>query len=120
MWADHNLHLDEAEDMVNRALQFDPNNGAYLDTLGWIHYRKAKFEDALNDLLRAAQNITRPDPIGANPGSYGWSGGFGTNFIVDPAADMVAILLVQRLMRGPDDGALNEEFLTLAYQAIDG
>jgi hypothetical protein len=24
-----------------------------------------------------------------------------------------------RLMRGPDDGALNEEFLTLAYQAID-
>ena len=31
---------------------------------------------------------------------------------------LVAILLVQRLMRGPDDGALNEEFLTLAYQAI--
>ena len=63
MWAEHNLHLDEAEDMVGRALQFDPNNGAYLDTLGWIHYRKGKFEDALNELLRAAQNLTRPDPI---------------------------------------------------------
>src|SRR5256714_320022 len=63
MWAEHNLHLDEAEDMVGRALQFDPNNGAYLDTLGWIHYRKEKFEDALNELLRAAQNLTRPDPI---------------------------------------------------------
>ena len=62
--------------------------------------------------------ITRRDPTGANPGGYGWSGGFGTNFIVDPAAEMVAILLVQRLMRSPDDGALNEEFLTLAYQAI--
>jgi CubicO group peptidase (beta-lactamase class C family) len=49
----------------------------------------------------------------------GWSGGFGTNFILDPVADMVAILLVQRLMRGPDDSAINEEFLTLAYQAID-
>jgi CubicO group peptidase (beta-lactamase class C family) len=63
--------------------------------------------------------VTRRDPSGAKPGSYGWSGSFGTNFIVDPAADMVAILLVQRLMRGPDDGALNEEFLTLVYQAID-
>ena len=63
MWAEHNLHLDEAEEMVNRALQFDPNNGAYLDTLGWIHYRKAKFDDALNELLRAAQNLNRPDPI---------------------------------------------------------
>jgi len=62
--------------------------------------------------------VTRRDPNGANPGSYGWAGGFGTSFIVDPAADMVAILLVQRLMRSPDDSALNEEFLTLAYQAI--
>jgi CubicO group peptidase (beta-lactamase class C family) len=62
--------------------------------------------------------VTRRDPTGANPGSYGWSGGFGTSFIVDPAAEMVAILLVQRLMRSPDDSALNEEFLTLAYQAI--
>ena len=63
MWAEHNLHLDEAEEMVGRALQFDPDNGAYLDTLGWIHYRKGKFDDALNELLRAAQNLNRPDPI---------------------------------------------------------
>jgi tetratricopeptide (TPR) repeat protein len=63
MWAEHNMHLDEAEDMVARALQFDPNNGAYLDTLGWIYYRKGKFENALTELLRAAENLTRPDPI---------------------------------------------------------
>jgi tetratricopeptide (TPR) repeat protein len=63
MWAEHNMHLDEAEEMVGRALQFDADNGAYLDTLGWIHYRKGKFDDALNELLRAAQNLTRPDAI---------------------------------------------------------
>jgi tetratricopeptide (TPR) repeat protein len=63
MWAEHNMHLDEAEEMVGSALQFDPNNGAYLDTLGWIHYRKGKFDDALNELLRASQNLTQPDPI---------------------------------------------------------
>jgi len=63
--------------------------------------------------------VTRRDPTGANPGSYGWAGGRGTNFIVDPAADLFAILLIQRLMRGPNDMALNEEFLTLAFQAIE-
>jgi tetratricopeptide (TPR) repeat protein len=63
MWAEHNLHLDEAEEMIGRALQLDPNNGAYLDSLGWLHYRKGKYEEALNELLRAAQNLTRDDPI---------------------------------------------------------
>ncbi|HEY2615617.1 MAG TPA: tetratricopeptide repeat protein [Chthoniobacterales bacterium] len=63
MWAEHNIHLEEAEDMIGRALQLDPNNGAYLDSLGWLHYRKGKYEDALKELLRAAQNLTRDDPV---------------------------------------------------------
>lgn len=62
---------------------------------------------------------TRRDSIFASPGSYGWTGGFGTIFIADPAEDMVAILLIQRLMSGPDDTAIHQDFLTLAYQAID-
>jgi tetratricopeptide (TPR) repeat protein len=63
MFAEHNLHLDEAEEMIGHALQLDPNNGAYLDSMGWVHYRKGKFDVALNELLRAAQNLTRDDPI---------------------------------------------------------
>jgi len=63
MWADHNLHLDDAEDMVGRALQLDPNNGAYLDSLGWVYYRKGEYEDALRELLRAVENLKRDDPV---------------------------------------------------------
>jgi tetratricopeptide (TPR) repeat protein len=63
MWTEHNMHLDEAEEMIGRALQVDPDNGAYLDSLGWLHYRKGKYEEALNELLRAAQNLTRDDPV---------------------------------------------------------
>ncbi|MDP9254861.1 MAG: tetratricopeptide repeat protein [Verrucomicrobiota bacterium] len=63
MWAEHNIHLDEAEDMIGRALQLDPNNGAYLDSLGWLHYRKGKYDEALNELLRAAQNLAHDDPV---------------------------------------------------------
>ncbi|MFL6540809.1 MAG: tetratricopeptide repeat protein [Chthoniobacterales bacterium] len=62
MWAEHNMHLDEAEEMVGKALELDPDNGAYLDSRGWVHFKKGKFEDALRDLLRAAQVITRDDP----------------------------------------------------------
>jgi CubicO group peptidase (beta-lactamase class C family) len=63
--------------------------------------------------------ITRRGGIAATPGSYGWSGGFGTSFIVDPAEEIVAVLLIQRLMRSADDTVIAEDFLTLAYQSID-
>ena len=63
MWADHNMHLDEAEETIRRALEIDPNNGSYLDSLGWVEFRKGKFDQALADLLRAAKNIDREDPI---------------------------------------------------------
>ncbi len=63
MWADHNLHLDEAEEMSQRALELDPNNGAFLDTLGWLNFRKGKFEEALANLQRAVQSLNRDDPV---------------------------------------------------------
>jgi tetratricopeptide (TPR) repeat protein len=63
MWSEHNMRLDEAEQMVKLALQADPNNGAYIDTLGWLEYRQGKFDQALVDLLRAAQKLTRDDPV---------------------------------------------------------
>jgi tetratricopeptide (TPR) repeat protein len=63
MWADHNMHLEEAADMIKRALQIDPNNGAYLDSLGWLEFRAGKYEQALNDLLRAAQNMSHDDAV---------------------------------------------------------
>jgi tetratricopeptide (TPR) repeat protein len=63
MWVQQNMHLDEAEAMINRALQSEPDNGAYLDSLGWLEFRQGKFEQALNDLLRAAKSMTRDDPV---------------------------------------------------------
>ncbi|PYL39266.1 MAG: hypothetical protein DMF34_04615 [Verrucomicrobia bacterium] len=63
MLADHNLHLDEADDMIKHALKIEPNNGAYLDSLGWLEFRQGKFEQALADLLRAAKNMAQDDPV---------------------------------------------------------
>jgi len=63
MWADHNMNLDEAEAMIRRALESQPNNASYLDSLGWVEFRKGKFDQALTDLLRAAKTVERDDPV---------------------------------------------------------
>jgi tetratricopeptide (TPR) repeat protein len=63
MWADHNMNLDEAETMIRRALQSEPNNASYLDSLGWVEFRKGQFDRALNDLLQAAKTAPREDSV---------------------------------------------------------
>jgi tetratricopeptide (TPR) repeat protein len=63
MWADHNMHLDEAETMIKRALEIEPNNASYLDSLGWVEFRKGKLDQALSNLLRAAKTADHDDPV---------------------------------------------------------
>ncbi len=63
MWADHNMNLDEAEGMIKRALEMEPNNASYLDSLGWVEFRKGKFDQALNNLLTAAKTADHEDPV---------------------------------------------------------
>jgi tetratricopeptide (TPR) repeat protein len=63
MWADHNMNLDEAETMIRRALESEPGNASYLDSLGWVEFRKGQFDRALDDLLRAARTAQREDPV---------------------------------------------------------
>jgi CubicO group peptidase (beta-lactamase class C family) len=47
--------------------------------------------------------ITEGTTPGSTPGSYGWSGGLGTNAFVDPSNDLIGIVFSQRLMSGPGD-----------------
>lgn len=63
--------------------------------------------------------VTERTEPGAGPGRYGWSGGLGTHFMIDPAEGLFATLLTQRMMRGPDDDRLARDLFTLAYAAID-
>jgi tetratricopeptide (TPR) repeat protein len=63
MWADRNENLEEAETLIRRALELEPENGAIIDSLGWVLYRRGEFESALHELLRAATLIPSPDPI---------------------------------------------------------
>ena len=62
--------------------------------------------------------ITRRDGIAQVPGRFGWDGGFGTSWASDPGEDLVAVLMLQRLY-DPTVAAINADFWTSAYQAID-
>lgn len=61
MWAELGIHLQEAEELSRASLAADPDNGAYLDTLGWILHRQGSQEEALTHLRRAAERL--PDPV---------------------------------------------------------
>lgn len=63
--------------------------------------------------------VTGADEMAPWPGRYGWDGGYGTYFIADPKADLVAIVLTQRMMNSADDTRIMREFLKLAYEAIE-
>ncbi|HKN76096.1 MAG TPA: tetratricopeptide repeat protein [Candidatus Acidoferrum sp.] len=55
MLGDLGIRLDEAEALVQRALQEEPHSGAYLDSLGWIYFRENKLADAEATLRKAVE-----------------------------------------------------------------
>lgn len=61
MFADRGVKLPEAKDMISKALEIEPNNGAYLDSLGWVYYRMNKLPEA-EEALRQAIERTSKDP----------------------------------------------------------
>jgi len=57
MLADQNQELDAALGYIRKAVDLDPANGAYLDSLGWVYFRLGKYDLAEENLLKASQKI---------------------------------------------------------------
>ena len=53
MYAEDGVHLDEAVRMVRQAIEIDPANGAYYDSLGWALYKKGMYAESLVALQKA-------------------------------------------------------------------
>ena len=68
MLADRNVKLPEALALVTKALDKDPNNGAYLDSLGWVYYKMNRLPEAEENLrqalLRTPRDATVHDHMG--------------------------------------------------------
>jgi Tfp pilus assembly protein PilF len=52
-YADSDKNLEEAEKLVRRALELEPQDGYILDTLGWVLYKKGQFNESIKILESA-------------------------------------------------------------------
>lgn len=55
--ADRGLKLPEALELIERAVKLEPGNGAYRDSLGWVHYKLGRFSPAVSELAKAAEML---------------------------------------------------------------
>jgi tetratricopeptide (TPR) repeat protein len=68
MLADRGIRLDEAQDFVQRALDQEPFNGAYLDSLGWVYYKQNKTDQAETTLRKAVERESHDPTIRSHLG----------------------------------------------------
>ncbi len=59
MLADRNVKLAEALSLITKALDKEPNNGAYLDSLGWVYFKMNRLPEAEENLRQALMRTPR-------------------------------------------------------------
>jgi tetratricopeptide (TPR) repeat protein len=58
MLVERNMRLPEAVELAQRAVKIEPDNPAYLDTLGWALFKQGKTDEAAAPMARAAAALT--------------------------------------------------------------
>lgn len=67
-------NLDEALELIGRALEKERSNAAFIDTLGWIYFKLERHEEALEKLIEADSLMDDPviaDHLGDTFGALG-------------------------------------------------
>ena len=54
-WVERGINLDEGFDMLNRAVELEPQSGAIIDSLGWAYYQLGQYDEAVPFLEQAFQ-----------------------------------------------------------------
>ena len=75
MLAERGERLDEAVTLVERALTIDPDNGSYLDSLGWALFKQKRYDRAEPLLRRAAEQIPGNSVVQEHLGDLLWAMG---------------------------------------------
>lgn len=72
--AERNVRLPEAEKLLEKAISLAPDNGAIIDSVGWLRYREGKLDEAIK-LLRKAYSLYPNAETGAHLGEVLWKSG---------------------------------------------
>lgn len=74
-WADAGVHLRQARQMIEKAVQQQPNDGAIIDSLGWVMLRGGDTKDAVKTLERAVELEPQDATINGHLGDAYWAAG---------------------------------------------
>jgi tetratricopeptide (TPR) repeat protein len=74
-WADRNENLEEALKMIEKALEAEPENGAFLDSYGWVLFRMGKLKEAEQYIKKALAKNDKDAIIVEHLGDIYWAQG---------------------------------------------
>jgi tetratricopeptide (TPR) repeat protein len=74
-WADMGHHLSEARQMIQRAAERRPNDGAITDSLGWVMFRQGDNHAAVRTLEKAVELEPEDSTINGHLGDAYWAVG---------------------------------------------
>ena len=60
-YAEQGIRLDEAMELIQKALKLKPDSGYIIDSLGWVYFQKGLYDEAVHYLEKAAK-LTADDP----------------------------------------------------------
>lgn len=63
MYAERDTNLETSLRLIERALQIEPDNAAYLDSYAWVLFKLGRVEEAQVQIRRAIEHATREDPV---------------------------------------------------------
>lgn len=66
------INLQEAMDMVRKAVELRPNDGYIIDSLGWAYYQLGDYEEAVAQIERAVELLPSDPIIGEHLGDAYW------------------------------------------------
>ncbi|MEZ5841184.1 MAG: tetratricopeptide repeat protein [Hyphomicrobiales bacterium] len=61
-WVDQGMNLDEALDMIKKAVELRGDDGYIVDSLGWVYYKLGRFNEAVEELEKAV-TLRPEDPL---------------------------------------------------------
>jgi len=74
-WADRDEHLAEARKMIEEAVHQRPDDGAIVDSLGWVMLRQGDVDGAVRTLERATELMPEDPTINGHLGDAYWAAG---------------------------------------------
>ncbi|WP_202801809.1 tetratricopeptide repeat protein [Rhodovulum sp. PH10] len=74
-WIDQGVNLDEAMDLIRRAVEQRPDDGYIVDSLGWAYYRIGNVDEAIKNLERAVELKPMDPTINDHLGDAYWKAG---------------------------------------------